>query len=71
MSDPTTQVVNLARELVLLDSRSFVSNLPVADRVEAALSGFDIERLDYTDPAGVPKRALVAHRGPAGGIEAR
>ena len=27
-----------------------------------------IERLDYTDAAGVPKRALVAHRGPMGGI---
>jgi acetylornithine deacetylase len=36
--------------------------------VEAALTGFDIERLDYTDPAGVPKRALVAHRGPSSGI---
>ena len=61
-------VVSLARELVSLDSRSFVSNLPVADRVEAALAGFDIERIDYTDDAGVAKRALVAHRGPTGGI---
>jgi acetylornithine deacetylase len=61
-------VIALARELVSLDSRSFVSNLPVAERVEAALSGFDIEHLDYTDDAGVAKRALVAHRGPAGGI---
>jgi acetylornithine deacetylase len=63
-----TDVVSLARELVSLDSRSFVSNLAVADRVEAALSGFDIERIDYTDDAGVAKRALVAHRGPNGGI---
>ena len=61
-------VVSLARDLVSLDSRSFVSNLAVADRVEAALSGFDIERIDYTDDAGVAKRALVAHRGPTGGI---
>ena len=61
-------VVSLARDLVSLDSRSFVSNLPVADRVEAALPGFDIERIDYTDDAGVAKRALVAHRGPTGGI---
>jgi acetylornithine deacetylase/succinyl-diaminopimelate desuccinylase-like protein len=45
-----------------------VSNLPVAERVEAALAGFDIERIDYTDDAGVAKRALVAHRGPMGGI---
>ena len=61
-------LLELARDLVRIDSRSFISNLPVADRVEAALAGFDIERLDYTDPAGVAKRALVAHRGPMGGI---
>ena len=36
--------------------------------MEAALAGFDIERIDYTDDAGVAKRALVAHRGPTGGI---
>jgi acetylornithine deacetylase/succinyl-diaminopimelate desuccinylase-like protein len=36
--------------------------------VEAALPGFEIERIDYTDQAGVAKRALVAHHGPAGGI---
>ena len=64
MTDFTNDVVALARDLVSLDSRSFVSNLPVADRVEAALPGFDIERIDYTDDAGVAKRALVAHRGP-------
>jgi acetylornithine deacetylase/succinyl-diaminopimelate desuccinylase-like protein len=68
MADASAAVVDLARELVALDSRSFVSNLPVADRVEAALAGFDVERLDYTDDAGVAKRALVAHRGGAGGI---
>ena len=68
MSDLTTQLVSLARELIALDSRSFVSNLAVADRVEAALSGFDIERIDYTDDTGVAKRALVAHRGAMGGI---
>ena len=68
MTDASAAVVDLARELIALDSRSFVSNLPVADRVEAALHGFDIERLDYNDDAGVAKRALVAHRGGAGGI---
>jgi acetylornithine deacetylase len=66
MSDLPTQVADLTRELVALDSRSFVSNLPVAERVAAALAGFEIEHLDYTDPAGVAKRVLVAHRGPAG-----
>jgi acetylornithine deacetylase len=68
MTDVDTAVVTLTRELVAIDSRSFVSNLPVAERVEAALAGFDIERIDYADEAGVAKRALVAHRGPAGGI---
>jgi acetylornithine deacetylase len=68
MTDIANDVVSLARDLIALDSRSFVSNLAVADRVEAALTGFDLERIDYTDDAGVAKRALVAHRGPMGGI---
>jgi acetylornithine deacetylase len=67
-SDSLAQVTELTRDLVTLDSRSFVSNLPVADRVEAALRGFDIERLDYTDDAGVAKRVLVANRGGKGGL---
>ena len=58
----------LTRDLVRIDSRSFVSNLPLAERVEAELTGFDVERLDYTDAAGVAKRVLVAHRGGPGGI---
>lgn len=66
--DTERSVTSLTCELVSLDSRSFVSNLPVADRVSAALTGFDIEHLDYTDAAGVAKRAIVAHRGPRGGI---
>jgi acetylornithine deacetylase len=68
MPDPNTELTPLARELVSLDSRSFVSNLPIADRIESALAGFDIEHLDYTDDAGVAKRALVAHRGDGSGL---
>ena len=68
MNDFAASVTELASELVRIDSRSFISNLPVADRVEAALPGFEIERIDYTDQGGVAKRALVAHHGPAGGI---
>ncbi len=63
-----SMLLALARDLVAIDSRSSVSNLAVAERIEAALPGFEIERLDYTDPAGVAKRVLVAHRGPAGGL---
>jgi acetylornithine deacetylase len=66
MSDPAA-LLRLASDLIALDSRSAVSNLPVADRVEAALTGFELERLDYSDANGVAKRALVAHRGPKGG----
>jgi len=67
MPDLTDPVLRLAADLVAIDSRSFVSNVPVAERVERELGGFELERLDYTDAAGVAKRALVAHRGPKGG----
>ena len=63
MTDPLDTVTALARALVRIDSRSFVSNLAVAEAVEAALPGFAIERVDYADAAGVAKRALVARRG--------
>jgi acetylornithine deacetylase len=68
MPDTLTAVTELATDLVRLDSRSFISNLPVAERVEAALGGFEVERLDYVDAAGVAKRCIVAHRGPPGGL---
>ena len=68
MTDLTTAITELTRDLVTLDSRSSVSNIPVADRIEAALRGFDVERIDFSDHAGVPKRVLVAHRGGPGGI---
>lgn len=58
----------LARDLVSIDSRSFVSNLPLAERLATALTNFEVEALDYADPAGVAKRVLVAHRGGPGGL---
>jgi len=64
----TEAVARLAADLVRLDSRSFVSNQAVADRIAAALEGFELERLPFTDPAGVAKEVIVAHRGPPGGI---
>lgn len=60
-------VARLAADLIALDSRSSRSNLAVAERIEAELAGFEVERLDYVDAQGVAKRALVAHRGPPGG----
>jgi acetylornithine deacetylase/succinyl-diaminopimelate desuccinylase-like protein len=68
MRDEVAQAVALAAELVRIDSRSSVSNLAVAEAVERALPGFEIERLDYLDANLVPKRALVAHRGGTGGL---
>src|SRR5690349_8323485 len=56
--------LRLAQDLIAIDSRSQVSNLAVADRVRQELAGFDVEVVDYTDAAGVPKRNLVARRGP-------
>ncbi|MBR0672811.1 M20/M25/M40 family metallo-hydrolase [Neoroseomonas soli] len=67
MTDDADAVLRLAADLVAIDSRSSVSNLPVAERIEAELKGFEIERVDYADANGVAKRALVAHRGPKGG----
>ena len=68
MTDHSDAVAALARELIAIDSRSFVSNIPIAERVEAELAGFELERVDYQDQNGVAKRALVAHRGPPGGL---
>lgn len=67
MTDDADAVLRLAADLVAIDSRSSVSNLPVADRIEAELAGFEVERVDYADANGVAKRVLVAHRGPPGG----
>jgi acetylornithine deacetylase len=68
MTSYSQGVTELARDLVKIDSRSFVSNLEISERIEAELTAFELERLDYTDQSGVGKRALVAHRGPAGGV---
>ncbi len=68
MNDPTAAIAELTRDLVALDSRSALSNHAVAERIEPALDGFEIERIDYQDAAGVAKRVLVAHRGGPGGL---
>jgi acetylornithine deacetylase/succinyl-diaminopimelate desuccinylase-like protein len=59
-------VITLAQDLIRIDSRSFVSNLPVAERIARELDGFEVERLDYTDPKGLAKCVLVARRGEGG-----
>jgi acetylornithine deacetylase len=62
MTDFLAPLSALTRDLVAIDSRSFVSNIRIAERIEAELAGFEIERLDFLDDAGVAKRALVARR---------
>jgi len=56
----------LAQDLIRIDSRSHLSNGGIADRLQAELKHFEVERLDYTDPAGVTKHVLVAARGWSG-----
>jgi acetylornithine deacetylase/succinyl-diaminopimelate desuccinylase-like protein len=68
MTDDADAVLRLAADLVAIDSRSSVSNVAVAERLEAELAGFEVARIDYADANGVAKRALVAHRGPPGGF---
>ncbi len=58
-----SDLITLAGDLVRLDSRSTLSNIAVAERIAAELEGFEVERLDYRDPAGVAKCVLVAVRG--------
>jgi len=60
-----SEVLALTRDLVRIDSRSFVSTLPVMERLERELTGFAVERVDYEDEHGVAKRSLVAYRGDA------
>ena len=59
-------VTTLAQDLVRIDSRSGQSNVALAERLLAELGGFEVERLDYIDTAGVAKCVLVAARGTAG-----
>ena len=53
------------RELVAVDSTSARSNLPILDVLErhARALGLSTRRQTWTDPAGVAKGNLIAHRG--------
>lgn len=66
MDHPTRVVATLAQDLVRIDSRSSVSNLPIAARLERELTGFAVERCPYVDDDGNDKVALVATRGRGG-----
>ena len=68
MTDRIATLTTLTRDLISIDSRSSVSNIPIAERIAPELRDFDVETLDYLDANGTPKRVLVAHRGGSGGI---
>ena len=61
--------LQLTQELVGFESTSCLTNVPVTDHAEQRLreSGFTTERIDYTDPAGVPKSCVVGKKGPGSG----
>ena len=64
--DHLAAVTILAQDLVRIDSRSALPNHAIADRIARELHDFQVERLEYTDPAGVAKCVLVAARGTGG-----
>jgi len=57
--------LDYARELVAFDSISLKSNVAVTDCVQQMLTklGFETERLEYNDKAGVRKASVVGKRG--------
>ena len=57
--------VELTERLIAIDSVSRHSNLPACDLLQEVLEGegFEVERVEYTDRAGVRKANLVSRRG--------
>lgn len=61
--DISQRVVGLASDLVAIDTRARCASHAAVERCLAELDGFEIERIDFRDAAGVEKRAAVARRG--------
>lgn len=61
--------LELTQRLVAIDSVSRHSNVTVSDLLHEVLegAGFEVERLEYDDPAGVRKVNLVGRRGGGSG----
>ncbi len=62
---PTLDTLELAKKMISIDSASQRSNVEIADFVQGVLehSGFEVERLGYTDTHGELKINLVAKKG--------
>jgi acetylornithine deacetylase/succinyl-diaminopimelate desuccinylase-like protein len=55
-------VLELACEMISLDTRSLVSIVALADTMVAYLPGREVETVDYLDDGGILKRNVVAHQ---------
>src|ERR1700716_2733648 len=53
-------VVDLLCEMIAIDSRSSVSNVPLANFMQSQLEHWEIERIDYVDAEGIAKTNIVA-----------
>ena len=65
----SVDALELAHRLVAIDSVSRHSNAAISDLLHGVLegAGFEVERLEYDDPAGVRKVNLVGRRGRGSG----
>lgn len=64
-----TTPLEYAQALIAFDSVSARSNVDISDHVAAIVArlGFEVERIDYTDPRGVAKSNVIARRGTGSG----
>jgi acetylornithine deacetylase len=53
-------VVDLLCGMIAIDSRSSVSNVPLANFMQSQLEHWEIERIDYVDREGIAKTNIVA-----------
>src|ERR1700687_5316087 len=53
-------VVDLLCEMIAIDSRSSISNVPLANFMQSQLENWEIERLDYVDADGIVQTNIVA-----------
>lgn len=70
--EDVAEALQTTEQLIRFASPSHVSNTPVTDWLQQQLeqAGFECERLERLDAAGVAKSNLVARRGPRGGAAA-
>lgn len=58
-----SRVVELAMDMIAMDTRYSRSNLALIEYLEERLQGFETERVAFRDAAGTEKAGLVAFRG--------